>query len=130
MSTASPARVAKKWIQDAIKKPGRLHKHFGIPEDEDIPVAKIKGEIAKLKKKDKLSKAESSLLKALNLSLRLKKMGKVESESIYPNKIDHGYEEPISGGTDVMQDLVNDLRHEQGSSRLATILREEGLRRP
>lgn len=56
------------------------------------------------------------------------KLGAVESDSIYPNKIDHGYKDPISGGSDVMQDLVQDLRHEQGQSKLAWILQEEGVR--
>ena len=69
-------RVAEKWIQQAIEKPGRLHEFFGIPEDEDIPVAKIKGEIAKLKKKEKRSAEETSLLRALNMALTLKGMNK------------------------------------------------------
>jgi len=74
--SASARRVAKDWIQKAVKKPGRLHKHFGIPEDEDIPVAKIKGEITKLKKKAERSTEETSLLRALNMALTLKDMSK------------------------------------------------------
>ena len=38
----------------------------------------------------------------------------VETTDIYPVKIDHGYEEPLSGGTDVMKRLQNQLRKEQG----------------
>jgi len=73
---ASANRVADKWIEKAIQKPGRLHKHFGIPEDEDIPVSEIKGEITKLKKKEDRSAEETSLLRALNLALTLKGMNK------------------------------------------------------
>lgn len=74
--SASARRVAKDWIQKAVEKPGRLHEFFGIPEDEDIPVAKIKGEIAKLKKKEERSAEETSLLRALNMALTLKGMNK------------------------------------------------------
>ena len=69
-------RVADKLdIDKAIKRPGRLHKYFGIPEDEKIPMAKIDGEIKKLKDKEDKSKEEDSLLAALYLGKRLKKMG-------------------------------------------------------
>lgn len=37
-----------------------------------------------------------------------------QTTDIYPNKIDHGYGEPLSGGTDVMRKVQNQLRHEQG----------------
>jgi hypothetical protein len=69
-------RSAKDWIGDAIKNPGRLHKYFGIPEEDDIPVSKIKGEISKLEKKEDRTKEETSLLRALNLALTLKKVNK------------------------------------------------------
>lgn len=32
----------EKWIQAAIKRPGALHKALGVPEDETIPVEKLK----------------------------------------------------------------------------------------
>lgn len=31
----------KKWIKDAIKKPGALHKELGVPKDEKIPAKKL-----------------------------------------------------------------------------------------
>lgn len=40
--------------------------------------------------------------------------GNTDGQDIYPREIDHGYEEPISGGSGVMQQLVQDLRREQG----------------
>lgn len=43
--------------------------------------------------------------------------GNPDGKPIYPNEVDHGYEEPVSGGSDVMKDLVEDLRHEQGTPR-------------
>lgn len=30
------------WIQNAIKKPGALHKELGVPADKKIPDAKLK----------------------------------------------------------------------------------------
>src|SRR5258707_2644064 len=33
--------VSKHWIQDAVKKPGQLHKDLGVPEREDIPEDKL-----------------------------------------------------------------------------------------
>ncbi|MCA7976792.1 hypothetical protein LGM57_10715 [Burkholderia cepacia] len=31
----------KKWIADAIKKPGALHKELGVPAGKKIPVKKL-----------------------------------------------------------------------------------------
>lgn len=36
------------------------------------------------------------------------------------NQIDHGWDNALSGGTDVMRRLVNSLRHEQGAEPLGT----------
>lgn len=53
-------------------------------------------------------------------------LGNPDGQSIYENSIDHGYREPLAGGTDVMRKLQNQLLHEQGreqrpeSPRLAT----------
>lgn len=33
--------MPKKWIQDAIKKPGALHRQLGVPAGEKIPVDKL-----------------------------------------------------------------------------------------
>ena len=40
--------------------------------------------------------------------------GNPNGKPIYPNEIDHGYDQALSGGTDVMQRLVNRYKHEQG----------------
>jgi len=40
--------------------------------------------------------------------------GNPDGQPIYPNEIDHGYEKPVSGGSDVMKVLIKDLRREQG----------------
>lgn len=70
---SAPAKTAAgEWIEDAIKEPGRLHRYFGIPEDENIPMSKIDAEIAKIKKKDDRTKEDTSLLRALNLAKTLK----------------------------------------------------------
>jgi len=65
-----------KWIQDAIKQPGALHEHFGIPKDETIPPEKIDAEIARVKSKKKPSAGDATLLKQLNLAKTLRGFGK------------------------------------------------------
>jgi len=57
----------KKWIQDAIKKPGALHKALGVPEGKKIPEAKL--EKAEHSKSPKMRKRAS-------LAETLKKMRK------------------------------------------------------
>lgn len=34
--------AGKKWIQDAIKKPGALHKELGVPKGKKIPEKMLK----------------------------------------------------------------------------------------
>jgi hypothetical protein len=34
-------KMAEKWIQKAIKKPGALHKELGVPAGKKIPAAKV-----------------------------------------------------------------------------------------
>lgn len=40
--------------------------------------------------------------------------GNPDGKPIYPNEIDHGYDQSIRGDSGVMQQLVKNLRHEQG----------------
>lgn len=61
--------LAKKWISDAIKRPGRVRKYLGVPEGEDIPASKLDQAIEKVK-----GSGNKSLLSALLLAKRLKKM--------------------------------------------------------
>lgn len=77
MPCTSPQRTPKKnedkqWAADAVKRPGRLHKHFGIPEGQKIPMGKIKAEYNRLKDKPKKSAEETSLMRALALGIRFK----------------------------------------------------------
>ncbi len=66
----------KKWIQKTNMKKGALHKKLNVPEDEKIPQAKLKSLKKELMKKaegdKKLSQADSTLLKQVNLALTLK----------------------------------------------------------
>jgi len=64
-------KMAKKWIQDAIKHPGRVREYLNVPEGQDIPGGKLDAAIAKVKKS-----GNKSLLSALLLAKRLKKMAK------------------------------------------------------
>jgi len=40
--------------------------------------------------------------------------GNPGGNGIYPVEVDHGYSEPLAGGTDVMRNLQNRLLEEQG----------------
>ena len=40
--------------------------------------------------------------------------GNPDGQDIYQNEIDHGEDQPLAGGTDVMKRLQDDLLHEQG----------------
>lgn len=69
--------LAKKWIQDAIKRPGRVHEYLGVPEGEEIPMGKLNEAIEKVK-----GTGNKSLLSALLLAKRLKKgLGKKAEEA-------------------------------------------------
>jgi hypothetical protein len=71
---AAGDHLAKKWIQDAIKRPGRVHEYLGVPENEDIPMGKLDAAIEKVK-----GSGNKSLLSALMLAKRLKGMGKKQA---------------------------------------------------
>lgn len=70
------AKVSEeKWIQEAVKRPGALSKRLGIPEEEDIPLGRIRSELAKLKKKSEsgeLSADDKLFQKQLNFALTVK----------------------------------------------------------
>jgi hypothetical protein len=72
-----PVREGKeKWIQKTNMKKGALHKKLGIPEDETIPVSKLKSLKKELQAKGegdkKMSAADLKLLKQVNMALNLK----------------------------------------------------------
>lgn len=57
----------KKWIKDAIKHPGKLHRELGVPEDKKIPA----------KKMAKAAKSKNpTIRKEVALAKTLKKMKK------------------------------------------------------
>jgi hypothetical protein len=56
----------KKWIQEAIKKPGALKKSMGVKEDEKIPAKKLA----------KAAKAPGKMGQRARLAETLKKMAK------------------------------------------------------
>ncbi len=69
----------EKWIQNAIKKPGALHKQLGVPEGEDIPASMLKAASkkgGKLGKRARLAKTLKKLHETEGLSEE--QMGKVQ----------------------------------------------------
>jgi hypothetical protein len=72
--------------------------------------------------KDGVNKTDAYLAvkaaKKLNEDRQKRLRGAAGCCDIYPNEIDHGYEAPLAGGTDVMQKLQNQLLHEQGNSSM------------
>jgi hypothetical protein len=74
-----PVREAKEnWIQKAKMNKGALHKKLGIPEEDKIPVGKLKSLKKELQAKGegdkKMSAADLKLLKQVNLALNLKSL--------------------------------------------------------
>lgn len=56
-----------KWIQKAVKHPGALSKKLGVPEEKNIPMAKLK----------KATKSKSpTTRKQANLAITLKGLSK------------------------------------------------------
>lgn len=76
----------EKWIQKTDMEKGALHKKLGIPEDEKIPVSKLKSLKKELMKKaegdKKLSASDSKLLKQVNLAMTLKKIKESNKSSL------------------------------------------------
>ena len=64
----------KKWMGEAVKKPGALHEDLGIPQGQKIPTSRLQSEVAALSKKakgaKKLSAAELTKLHRLQFALR------------------------------------------------------------
>jgi hypothetical protein len=74
-----PVKEGKeKWIQKTGMKKGVLHKKLGVPEDETIPVSKLKSLKKELQGKSKgdkkLSASDLKLLKQVNMALNLKSL--------------------------------------------------------
>jgi hypothetical protein len=69
----SVKEAEEKWIQKTNMKKGALHKKLGIPEGDKIPKSKLnslkKELMAKAKGDKKLSAADSTLLKQVNMAL-------------------------------------------------------------
>lgn len=78
----------EEWIQDAIKKPGLLRRHFHKKEGEKITKTEINDEIAELMRKDmdkkkpgaQLGKRDATLYKRLHLAKTLKGMNEDHDE--------------------------------------------------
>jgi len=57
--------MSEKWIQGAIKRPGKLHRDLGVPQGEKIPAKKLaKAEHSK----------NQSIRREANLAATLKKL--------------------------------------------------------
>ncbi len=66
----------EKWIQDAVKSPGKTHELLHVPEDKKIPVSKINKKLKSLKKKKEHTAAETKEMRELNLAKTLKHIKK------------------------------------------------------
>lgn len=55
--------MAKKWIQDAIKKPGALRKELGVKKGKKIPAKKLKAAAKKGGKMGKRARLAETLRK-------------------------------------------------------------------
>ena len=66
------SEAAGDWIQDAVKRPGRVRKYLGVAKGEKIPMRKLNGAIKRLEAKKNKTVEERSLLSALLLAKRFK----------------------------------------------------------
>ena len=88
-----PVQEAKKenWIQKAKMNKGALHKKLGIPEEDKIPVAKLKSLKKELDGKSKgdkkLSASDLKLLKQVNLALNLKSIKENNNLTLTENEL-------------------------------------------
>jgi hypothetical protein len=87
-----PVREGKeKWIQKTKIHKGALHKKLGIPEDETIPVSKLKSLKKELQGKakgdKKLSASDSKLLKQVNMALNLKSLKESDTISLTESEL-------------------------------------------
>jgi len=57
---------------------------------------------------------ENPSLRPALLPILKKYAEKPETTDIYPHKMDHGWTEPLAGGSDIMRRVQNQFRHEQG----------------
>ena len=67
---------SKKWIKDAIKRPGALRRKLHKKKGEKISGSEIDSEIKSLKSKNKLSKSDRTKEKELVLAKTLRGMRK------------------------------------------------------
>ena len=53
--------MAKKWIQNAVKHPGALHKALGVPKDKPIPREKLAAAMKKSGKVGQMARLAATL---------------------------------------------------------------------
>ena len=87
-----PVREGKEnWIQKAKMNKGALRKKLGIPEEDKIPVTKLKSLKKELQGKSegdkKLSVSDSKLLKQVNLALNLKSLKESSNLSLTEDEL-------------------------------------------
>ena len=66
------AKSKKKWVQKAIKRPGRVRDYFGISEDKPLPMGRLKNKYKELAAKKDKTKEEKSLMSAIGMAIGLK----------------------------------------------------------
>ena len=72
MAKRARSEAAGEWIQDAVKRPGRVRKYLGVGKGEKIPMRKLNAAIKRLEAKENKTVEERSLLSALLLAKRFK----------------------------------------------------------
>jgi hypothetical protein len=111
----------KKWIKDAIQKPGALKKSMGKGEDEKLTKTEIEAELKELKAKDKdpkkpgaqLNKKDATKKRRLELAKTLRSLKENQETSNYM----------FFGNLETMKRLVDELLT-MDQSELDSILTE------
>lgn len=73
-NTRVAKRVVEKWIQSASHHDGRVRKYLNIPEGQNIPLKALNKAIDDLHKIPHHTKAQTSILRALNMAKILRRI--------------------------------------------------------
>ena len=111
----------KKWIKDAIQKPGALKKSMGKGEDEKLTKTEIEAELKELKAKDKdpkkpgaqLNKKDATKKRRLELAKTLRSLKEHQEQENYM----------FFGNLETMKRLVDELLT-MDQSQIDSILNE------
>lgn len=121
---------SEKWPDYLVRRPACAIEREITPDGKQIPPRAVKQAFRKMAAEawvgQKLACGNGPCQCGGDCGCKSRAMGDLErmagykgnpdNNDIYPHEVDHGYGEPVAGGTDVMRKLQNQLLHEQGNT--------------